>query len=168
MLRPLFLVSVLFWQSQGFSHHELVNIQLDLYEKTARRAMVETQRAQPNFLLLQQDTDGLIRNGLPIIQAYGVAVPGCKAQLDRIVSLLPELRLWPAEKIEAVIEKGQGLPRGRNCYDARDIIAHPAIAASLLRNMGRLTDTLRAKLYHQFDEALEHVQKIRLVLKSSH
>lgn len=156
------LIGLGFCANLGFAQGG-VFVSMERYLETGRDVLNELARGAPDSAKIEADISAMIDLTKPVLAAYSELKPQCQQQLDKVIELLPEIELWSPQEIRHQIEAAQGLPQAQGCYAARDIVAHPAIVRAFVRQ--GFDSSQQVRLAHEMDEAIEHMEEIRLLLR---
>ncbi len=161
------VVAVFFVLGFGMGNHPLyaeesLSETIDQYLGKARGVLNQLALGSPDRNLIDGEITAMLDLAKPVLKAYVGIRPQCQLQLERVLELMPELETWGPQEIRKQIEAAQGLPQAEGCYPARDIIAHPAIVRALVRQ--GIDPSRQARLAREMDEAVEHMEEIRLLL----
>lgn len=132
------------------------------YETLATELFQITQNAQNDLELkrIGDKTKDLIQIGFEIMDLYAVKYPVCKIQYDSIAQEASQLAEKSLEEMESKYHDGVGLPSAPTlCYLGRSQVIHPVM--NLIRLKQTFSESLRQELLHDFDEVIEHLQKIQ-------
>ncbi|MGE0174180.1 MAG: hypothetical protein AB7T49_15390 [Oligoflexales bacterium] len=132
---------------------------IDEFIAKGNSVLEQLDQESPSSDTIVTTINEMLESAKPVLVAYGEKNPECKAQLDKVIELYPEIDTWTAKEIKKNIEGGKVLPEGpKTCYPPRDIIAHPAIVRATVRD--GLENAKIQKLKKEMEEAIEHAEEI--------
>ncbi len=134
---------------------------LTQYRDAAQALVTATESAQTqaDLLVLQDGTRELMSLGAEIVKLYGEKNPACTEQFTVFLAEMPQMETMTLDQAKRRYHDGLGLPAApRHCYFGRSQVIHPAL--NLIRIRNSYTDRLRSQVSADFEEVIEHLERI--------
>ena len=123
-------------------------------------AAAKTVQTPEEIKALQADTHTLMNLGFDTMDLFASKIPVCAEQFAAFKAAAPEARHMTVEQVHAKFHNGEGLPAApRVCYFGRSQVVHPML--NILRLNDVLTADSREQVVHDFEEVIEHLEKIQ-------
>ena len=135
---------------------------LDQYTAKAEVLLADTQGAKTTQDLeaIKVGARELVSLGVETMVLYAEKNPICQGQFDVMFSELDQMESMTLADAKARYHDGKGLPVApKHCYLGRSQVIHPIM--NILRLNGVWSEQIREKVAEEFDEVIEHVEKIR-------
>ena len=155
-----FTMPALFTPSALASHYTYpVLVQYEtLAQKLEQNA--KTIQTPEEAKTLQAETHMLMNLGFDTMDLYITKNPICAEQFAAFKVAAPEARGMTLEQVHAKFHNGVGLPAApRHCYFGRSQVVHPMM--NILRLNGELTAEVREQVVEDFEEVIEHLEKLQ-------
>ncbi len=136
---------------------------LDDYEATAKELLASTKssrgsEAERSALIAR--TRDLIQSGVAIMNLYAEKNPACAEQFKVFIAETPNMENLPYDQVQKRYHDGVGIPAApKHCYFGRSQVVHPAL--NIIRLKGAWSDKVRASVVDDFEEVIEHLNRIQ-------
>jgi hypothetical protein len=135
---------------------------LETYTQIAQRLVQQTEAAQTeaDVQAIDAGTRELIQYGIETMNLYVTKNPVCKEQFDAFFAAYPTMETLPLKEADQLYHSGKGLPAApKHCYLGRSQVIHPVL--NLIRMKSAWSEDLRRDLLADFDEVIEHVERVQ-------
>jgi len=144
----------------NYKSSELNNM-VDSYNEQAKGLIVKNRAKKLNKSAVLNDAKGLIEKAGPILMAYSKKYPQCETFLKGIINSAPKMQKLSLPQIEKMYHEGEALPKSDEiCYDAKELIVHPATVVILAKKK-RLNKDQRGQITDEIEEVLGHLEMFK-------
>lgn len=137
-----------------------LNQLVDSYNAQAKN-IIKNNKKKASKKLLLSDAKGLINKATPILMAYSKRYPQCKSFLTGVINSAEKMQKLNLSQIEKQYHEGAALPKSDDiCYDAKELIVHPATVV-ILSKMKKLGKDERGQITDEIEEVLGHLEMFK-------
>ena len=152
-----FATNLFAYQYEELNRYEDLALKLEkLIESTEINTTV-------NVAEFNEHLDGIINQGINVMQLVQSKKPECKTQYD---SFIQDIAIMPTLSFDEVHKKyhdGVGLPSApKYCYLGRSQVVHPVLSKIILKNVWSLE--VKEELKEETEEILEHLNSLERML----